>query len=59
MSPFVKLMIGSWSSAIALIGYFALKESGVLLQICRRVVLWLETEHTPGESVFSEREDAA
>lgn len=52
-------MIGSWSSAIALIGYFALKESGVLLQICRRVVLWLETEHTPGESVFSEREDAA
>jgi hypothetical protein len=59
MSPFVKLMIGSWSSAIAVIGYFALKESGVLLKICRRVVLWLETEHTTGESVFSERQDAA
>jgi hypothetical protein len=59
MSPFVKLMIGGWSSAIAMIGYFALEESGVLLQIRRRVLLWLETEHAPEESVLPEREDAA
>jgi hypothetical protein len=59
MSLFVKLMIAGWSSAIAMIGYFALEESGVLLQIRRRVLLWLETEHAPEESVFSEREDAA
>jgi hypothetical protein len=52
-------MIAGWSSAIAMIGYFALEESGVLLQIRRRVLLWLETEHAPEESVFSEREDAA
>ena len=59
MSLFVKLMIGGWSSAIAMIGYFALKESGVLLQIRRRVLLRLETEHAPEESVFPKREDAA
>jgi len=59
MSPFVKLMIGGWSSAIAMIGYFALEESGVLLQIRRRVLLWLETEHALEESVLPEREDAA
>ena len=59
MSLFVKLMIGGWSSAIAMIGYFALEESGVLLQIRRRVALWLETEQAPKESRLPEREDAA
>ncbi|MGA9511141.1 MAG: hypothetical protein WBV55_21140 [Candidatus Sulfotelmatobacter sp.] len=43
MSPFVKLMIAGWTTAIAMIGCCALYQSGSLLKICKRIALWLET----------------
>lgn len=43
MSVFAMLMIGGWSAAIAMFGFCALKESGKLLEIHKRIGLWLET----------------
>jgi hypothetical protein len=59
MSLFAKLMIASWSSAIAMFGYFALSESGVLLQIRRHLVRWLEAGPASEESLLPGGEDAA
>jgi hypothetical protein len=43
MSLVSKLMIGGWITTLAMIGVCALNESGKLLEIGRRIVLWLET----------------
>jgi hypothetical protein len=43
MSLVSKLMIGEWITTLAMIGVCALNESGRLLEIGRRIVLWLET----------------
>ncbi|MGA7560751.1 MAG: hypothetical protein WCF61_14150 [Terriglobales bacterium] len=63
MSLFVKLMIGGWSTAFAMFGLYALKESGKLLEIHKRIGLWLETSaprfNTPEESLEPEGEDVA
>jgi hypothetical protein len=63
MSLFLKLMVGGWSTAFAMFGFLALKESGKLLEIHKRIGLWLETltspVSTPGESLQTDNEDAA
>jgi hypothetical protein len=63
MSLFVTLMIGGWTTAIAMIGFCALKESGTLLRIHKRIGLWLETSaprlSVPKGSLQPEREDVA
>jgi hypothetical protein len=63
MSLFVKLMIGGWTTAFAMFGLCALKESGKLLEIHKRVGLWLETSaprfSMPEESLQPERQDIA
>jgi len=48
MSIVVMLMIGGWISTLAMIGFCALKESGQLLQIRRRMAHWL---HSPAPAV--------
>jgi hypothetical protein len=56
-------MVGGWSTAFAMFGFLALKESGKLLEIHKRIGLWLETltspVSTPGESLQADNEDAA
>jgi hypothetical protein len=47
MSLVVKLMIGGWTTTLAMFGFYALSESGKLLQIRKRIALWLETDHAP------------
>ena len=42
-----KLMIFGWTTWLALFGFFALRESGKLLQIKKRVALWLENSAHP------------
>jgi len=63
MSLFVNLMVGGWTLAIAMIGFFALNESGKLLKIRKRMAAWLETSAAtvamPKESLHPENEDAA
>ncbi|MGA8442527.1 MAG: hypothetical protein WB762_13055 [Candidatus Sulfotelmatobacter sp.] len=59
MSPFVKLMIASWSIAIAMIGFCALHQSGNLLKIRKRMALWLDTDQMPEEGLQPEIDDAA
>jgi hypothetical protein len=63
MSLFVTLMIGGWTTAIAVIGFYALKESGTLLRIHKRIGVWLETSAprlgVSEESLQPQREDAA
>jgi hypothetical protein len=41
MSTIQMLIIGGWSSTGALIGFYALKESGTLLKIRVRLAEWL------------------
>jgi hypothetical protein len=53
MSLFVKLMIASWTTAIAMIGFCALHQSGNLLKIRKRMALWLETS-APQVSIVEE-----
>jgi hypothetical protein len=43
MSEFVMLMIAGWIATIAMIGCFALSESGKLLEIRKRLASWRET----------------
>jgi hypothetical protein len=43
MSLFVILIIAGWIAAIAMIGCFALSESGKVLEIRKRIALWRET----------------
>jgi len=63
MSLFAKFMIGGWTLAIAMIGFFALYESGKLLKIRKRIAAWLETSAAPiampEESLQPENEDVA
>jgi len=63
MSLFAKLMVGGWTLAIAMIGFFALYESGKLLKIRKRMAAWLETSAAPiampEESLQPENEDVA
>jgi hypothetical protein len=47
MSLVVKLMIGGWITTFAMIGFFALKESGKLIKIRKRMALWLESSAPP------------
>jgi hypothetical protein len=59
---FVKLMIGGWSTWCALIGFYALDESGKLLKIRRRIALWLEPTRDgmmPDRGLRGDAEDAA
>lgn len=58
MSIVVMLMIFGWSAFFAMIGFYALKESGKLLEIRRRIALWLYSPaaavaHTLEESLQS------
>ena len=43
MSFVVMLMIGGWLATLSMIGFCALKESGKLVEIHKRIGLWLET----------------
>jgi len=42
MSLMWKLIIGGWSTTFAMIGFYALQESGRLLDLRRRIARWLE-----------------
>jgi hypothetical protein len=57
MTLFFMLMIGGWTSAIAIIGSFALAESGKLLEIHRRIGFWLEKDSVSEASPQNEREN--
>ena len=63
MSIVNEVIIGGWTSAIAMIGVCALNESGKLLRIRKLVAFWLETAadsvRPPAESLQGERESAA
>jgi hypothetical protein len=59
MSLFAKLMIGGWASTFAMVGFYALSESGKRLKIRKRMALWLETDHTPEESLKPEGDSLA
>jgi hypothetical protein len=56
MSFVVMLMIGGWLATLSMIGFCALKESGKLVEIHKRIGLWLETSapHMPEESLRTE-----
>jgi hypothetical protein len=43
MSFVLKLIIGGWCTAFAMIGFCALNESGKLANIQKRIALWLES----------------
>jgi hypothetical protein len=63
MSIVVKLMIAGWTGTFAMIGFFALKESGKLLRIRQRVASWLQSSdpsvvHTADVGLPSEDEAA-
>jgi len=47
MSIVVMLMVFGWSAVFAMIAFYALKESGKLLQIRRRMALWLDDTLVP------------
>jgi len=59
MSLFVKLMIASWTIAIAMVGCCALRQSGKLLKIRKRMASWRETSatRTSEGSLEAESED--
>jgi hypothetical protein len=59
MSRFAMLMIGGWACTFAMVGFYALSESGKLLKIRKRIALWLETDHTPEESLQPEGDSLA
>jgi hypothetical protein len=63
MSLFVTLMIGGWTTAITMIGFYALKESGQLVKIHKRIGVWLETSaprlSVPEPSMQPDREDVS
>jgi len=47
MSIVVIVMIFGWSTCFAMFGFCALKESGKLLNVRRRVALWLDNTLVP------------
>jgi len=53
MSAFLKLMIGGWVTTFAMIGIYALNESGSLLRFSKRLSDWL-TQLAPRGSVSTE-----
>lgn len=58
MPVVLKLMISGWSTFFAMIGFYALKESGKLRKMRRRLALWLDNTLVPAvdrasEEVFS------
>ncbi len=59
MSRFAMLMIGGWTCTFAMVGFYALSESGKLLKIGKRIALWLETDHARGESLRPEGDSLA
>jgi len=63
MSIVIKLIVGGWTTTFAMIGFFALAESGKLLKIRQRAALWLkagvtQVRSTCQESLPSQRETA-
>jgi hypothetical protein len=63
MSLVSKLMIGGWSTKLAMFRVCSLNESGKLLEIGRRMVSWLETSplvgRTSNESLQPDVREAA
>jgi hypothetical protein len=64
MSLFVKLMIGGWTSAIAMWGFCALNASGQLIKVRRRMASWLDPSdrgvvRTSGQMLETEPRNAA
>jgi hypothetical protein len=64
MSITVKLIIAGWVTTFAMIGFFALKESGKLRKIRRRISSWREASassavNAPEQSLRSEEEYVA
>jgi hypothetical protein len=64
MSFVLKVIISGWLTAFAMIGFCALNESGMLVNIQKRIALWLESlsprvEREPEEGLQPERENAA
>ncbi len=64
MSLFAKLMIGGWTSAIAMSGFCALDASGKLIRVRRRMASWLDPSdravvRTSGEMLETEPRNAA
>ena len=51
MSVVVMLMIFGWSALFAMIAFYALRESGKLLKIRRRMALWLDNTLVPADSI--------
>jgi len=47
MSLMWELIIGGWSATFAMIGFYALQESGRLLDLRRRIARWLEPSASP------------
>jgi hypothetical protein len=54
MSIVVMLMIFGWSTCFAMVGFFALKESGKLLKIRRSIALWLDNTLVPAHDSSNE-----
>jgi len=64
MSLFVELMIGGWTSAIAMLGLCALNDFGKLMKVRRRMASWLDPSHravvrTSGQMFETEPRNAA
>jgi len=63
MSTFVMLMIGGWTSAVGVIVGFALVESVSLIEVHRRIGVWLENStprlSMPEQSLQIEEEKLA
>jgi hypothetical protein len=51
MSLVVKLIIFGWIGTFAMIGYFALNESGKLLELRKTIAAWME----PGDGDMSDQ----
>jgi hypothetical protein len=47
MSVVVMLIILGWSAVFAMLGFYALKESGKLMKMRRRLALWLDDSLAP------------
>jgi len=60
---FLQVNGGGWGTAFAMFGFLTLKESGKLLEIHKRIGLWLETltppVRVPDESLQTDNQDAA
>jgi hypothetical protein len=62
MSIVDEIIVGGWMTASGLIGFYAMRESGKLLRIRKRIALWLDDADTvrpTEESLLIGNEDAA